>query len=81
MNIFNIILPPVYGKFLNKHFEKVSVIYHIFFITFLGYLIFFRTPDVHVPDLFIRFLGCYVILYGITILLFGPRLMNRLKVY
>lgn len=81
MNIFNLKLPPKYGRFLNTRFEIISLYYHLFFIAFLGYLIRFRDDTVHISYLFIRLLGCYVICYGTIILLFGPRIMNNERVY
>ena len=81
MNIFNLKLPPKIGKPFNQHFEVFSLYYHLFFISFLGYLIHFKEPDTTIPYLFIRLLGLYVICYGIVILFFGSRIMNKIKIY
>ena len=81
MDIFDLKLPPQYGKFLSNYFEIISLYYHLFFIAFLGYLIYFRDKDTEIPYLFVRILGCYVISYGTGILLFGPRIMNKRKLY
>jgi hypothetical protein len=80
MNILNLKLPPSTGKFLMKHFEKISFIYHISFMIFLGYLIYIRTDEI-IPSLFIYLLGIYVISYGLIIFLFGPRIINKIKIY
>jgi len=80
MNTDNIKLPPKYGKFLNTYFERISIIYHIFFISFLGYLIFIRTDEI-IPSWFIHLLGTYVVVYGLIIFIFGPRIINKKKIY
>lgn len=81
MNIFALKLPPKIGKFLSRNFEAISLYYHLFFISFLGYLIYFKDPNTTVPHLFIRLLGLYIISYGTIILFFGPRIMNNQKIY
>jgi len=81
MTSLSIKLPPDIGKFITKHFEKVSLIYHIVFLLFLGYLVYIRPPDVVIPPLFIHLLGAYVMIYGSTIFLFGPRIINHIKIY
>jgi len=80
MDFLNLKLPPSIGKLLMKYFEKVTFIYHIFFILFLGYLMFIRTDEV-IPSLLIHLLGIYVISYGLIIFLFGPRIIDRIKIY
>ena len=80
MIVFNITLQPNVGKFLMKNFEKISFVYHIFFILFLGYLIYIRTDEV-IPPLIVKFLGIYVICYGLVIFLFGSRIINKIKIY
>jgi len=80
MNLLDLKLPPNIGKFLSNYFEKISFVYHIFFILFLGYLIYIRTDEV-IPALCIHLLGIYVISYGLIIFLFGPRIINKMKIY
>lgn len=62
--------------FLDKYFEKISIIYHCFFIFFLLYLIFIRDPDKKLPTIFIKILGLYVIMYGCIIFFLGEQIMN-----
>jgi len=81
MYITDLKLPQGIGIFLMKHFEKISFVYHIFFILFLGYLIYIRGPDEVIPPLFIYLLGIYVISYGLVIFLFGSRIINKIKIY
>jgi hypothetical protein len=80
MDFLNLKLPPTIGKFFSNYFEKISFVYHIFFILFLGYLIYIRTDEV-IPTTFIHLLGIYVISYGLVIFLFGPRIINKIKIY
>ena len=80
MDFSNLKLPPSNGKLLMKYFEKISLLYHFFFILFLGYLIYIRTDEI-IPPLIIHFLGIYVISYGLIIFLFGPRIINKIKIY
>lgn len=65
-----------YILLLKTHFEKVSLIYHIFFILFLTWVIFIKDKKQKINKNFIRGLGLYVIFYGFNIFWFGPRLMN-----
>lgn len=80
MNFLNLKLSPSIGKLVMKYFEKISLVYHLFFILFLGYLIYIRT-DENIPPLIIHLLGIYVISYGLIITLFGPRIINKIKIY
>lgn len=64
-------------EFLKKYFEKVSIIYHIFFIIFLIWLIKFKKKEYKINKNLIRCLGIYVMLYGFIILYFGPKLFNN----
>ena len=61
---------------LKKIFEPISIVYHLFFISFLAWLIFLKPANEHINILFIRILGTYVVLYGLTIIFFGPIVMN-----
>lgn len=61
---------------LKKIFEPISIVYHLFFISFLAWLIFLKPANEHINILFIRVLGSYVVLYGLTIIIFGPIIMN-----
>ena len=76
----NIKLSHKYGKFLNTYFEVISIVYHLFSISFLGYLIFIRTDEI-IPEWFIHLLGLYVVCYGLIILIFGPRIINKINIY
>lgn len=63
--------------FLNRYFEKISLVYHVSFILFLSYLIFFRKPNQKIPELLIKGLGLYVMAYGAIIFFLGDEIINR----
>jgi hypothetical protein len=63
--------------FLTKYFEKLSLAYHIMFIVFLSYLLFFRKPYQKIPKFIIRCLGLYVITYGTIIFVYGDKVINK----
>ena len=69
-------ISPSFYNFLNKYFEKISLVYHIIFITFLVYLIEYRKKGTKISYTLIRLLGIYVISYGLIILFIGPRLIK-----
>lgn len=62
---------------LKKYFEKVSIVYHIFFISFLIWLIKFKKKEQKINEILIRCLGFYVMLYGLVIFYYGPKLFNN----
>ena len=70
-------LPHKLGMLLDKYFERVSLGYHIFFICFLAYLLFFRKKGTVINRTFIRSLGLYVLCYGFVIFVWGPDIINR----
>ena len=77
MTVISILETKPIHKFLKTYFEKISLVYHGFFILFLTWLIFYRKKSTHINENFVRFLGTYVMCYGFIIFYFGPRLMNH----
>lgn len=76
MVVISMLETPQIHKFLKTYFEKISLVYHGFFILFLSWLIFLRKKTTKIDENFVRFLGTYVMCYGFVIFYFGPRLMN-----
>ena len=64
-------------EFLYRYFEKISLGYHVFFITFLSWLVFFRRKEQKVSPAFLQFLGVYVVSYGLVFIFLGDQIVNR----
>lgn len=62
---------------LARYFEPISLAYHISFLSFLVYLLFFRPKHLRVDSVFIRALGLYVMLYGAVLFFLGDWIINR----
>ena len=64
-------------EFLYRYFEKISLVYHLFFITFLSWLVFFRGKEQKVSPIFLQFLGVYVVSYGLVFIFHGDQVINH----
>lgn len=64
-------------EFLYRYFEKISLGYHLFFITFLSWLVFFRRKEQNVSPTFIKAIGVYVVTYGLVFVFLGDQIVNR----
>ena len=63
--------------FLYRYFEKISLGYHLFFITFLSWLVFFRRKEQKVSPIFLIVLGVYVVSYGLVFVFLGDQIVNH----
>ena len=64
-------------EFLYRYFEKISLGYHVFFITFLSWLVFFRRKDQKVNRILLQLIGIYVVSYGLVFIFLGDQIVNR----
>lgn len=64
-------------EFLYRYFEKISLGYHVFFITFLSWLVFFRRKDQKVSRILLQLIGIYVVSYGLVFIFLGDQIVNR----
>ena len=67
--------------FLKKYFEPVSICYHITFFTFLMWTQFIKPKEQKINPIFLRFLGIYVICYGLVFLFYSPGIINNSKLF
>jgi hypothetical protein len=65
------------NHFLFTYFDKISIVYHIIFLSFLIWIVKFKHNNTKVNSRFVTGLGLYVIGYGIIILLYGHELFNK----
>ena len=63
--------------FLYRYFEKISLGYHLLFITFLSWLVFFRRKEQKVSPIFLIVLGVYVVSYGLVFIFLGDQIVNH----
>ena len=63
--------------FLYRYFEKISLGYHLFFITFLSWLVFFRRKEQKGSPIFLIVLGVYVVSYGLVFVFLGDQIVNH----
>ena len=66
------------NHFLFTYFDKISIVYHIIFLSFLIWIVKFKHNNTKVNSRFVTGLGLYVIGYGIIILLYGHELFNKI---
>ena len=64
-------------EILYRYFEKISLVYHISFILFLGWLVFFRRKEQKINPIFIRAIGTYVVSYGLVFVFLGDQIINH----
>ena len=65
------------NHFLFTYFDKISIVYHIIFLSFLIWIVKYKHNNTKVNSRFVTGLGLYVIGYGIIILLYGYELFNK----
>ena len=63
--------------FLYRYFEKISLGYHLLFITVLSWLVFFRRKEQKVSPIFLIVLGVYVVSYGLVFIFLGDQIVNH----
>lgn len=63
--------------FLYRYFERISLGYHVLFITFLSWLVFYRRKEQKVNPTFLIILGVYVVSYGLVLIFYGDQIINN----
>jgi hypothetical protein len=63
-----------------KYFDKISIFYHLFFFTFLLWVLYLKAEETHIPKWFVKLLGIYILLYGSITFFFGHQIFNKLKI-